>query len=729
MNDKRIRAALAELRRERRHVQSLRSQYRKLVGSRFYALRAIWLAIQGVFGRGKRRNAYIAWNTAGLKDELPCETVVEIDDRAVAALWQSRAATIVDDPIATVVIPVYNHLSDTLRCLQSIAQTWFDSLCVEFIVMDDASGDDTQAVLSQFPGIRYLRNAQNAGFLRSCNFAAKHARGKYICFLNNDTIVREAWLDHLVSTAERDSCVGAVGAKLIYPNGTLQEAGAIIWSNGDGWNYGRGGETSDSRYNFERDVDYCSGAALLVRRTLFEQLGGFDEQFAPAYYEDADLCFAIRRAGYRVVYQPRSEVVHLEGVSSGIDTASGVKRFQERNRAKFQEKWHAALEAQLQHSASNVEAAARRLLPSPRVLFIDSYVPMHDREAGSNRLMHIISYLCNEGCGVTFLPDNYAALQPYTSELQAKGVEVLYHSEGAPALEAALKDALKHVDFVWICRPELFTKYAPMVRAASNAKIIYDTIDLHFVRKQREAQTLGGRDADWREYERMEIAAATSADATIVVSTTEHDILESRGIREIHVVPTIHDRAIDEPRPFEKTSGLLFIGNYNHPPNADAAAWLCAEVMPRVWKLLPDMSVTLLGSNPTKAVQALSSRRIRVPGYVADVAGYFTSARLFVAPLRFGAGLKGKVGQAMAYGLPIVATDIAAEGFGMTDGTNCFIANDAEQFASAIVRAYADKDAWERMARALLEKTSEYSSSSVGANVLRLLSDLERARD
>lgn len=724
LNDDRIRAALAELQRERQQVMRLRAEHRTLVGSRFYALRAFWLSLHGLFGFGRRRQAYIAWNTGG--HASPAKTAVEkiVDEAEVAAAWRTRIRErSAPEPVATVIIPVYNHLNDTLRCLNSIAQTWFESLSVEFIVIDDASEDRSQAVLDGFPGIRYMRNPQNAGFLRSCNLAAKEARGKYICFLNNDTIVKNAWLDHLVSTAEGDSTIGAVGAKLLYPDGTLQEAGAIIWRNGDGWNYGRGADPSNARYNFEREVDYCSGAALLVRRSAFEALGGFDDQFAPAYYEDADLCLALRQAGYRVAYQPKAEVVHLEGVTSGTDIATGVKRHQEHNRPKFEQKWRSVLQTHLEGNPAQVEAAARRFMNSPRVLFIDSYVPMHDKEAGSNRLMHIIAFLRKQGCGVAFLPDNYADLQPYTGDLQSMGVEVLYHTEGGPSMDTALRETLHQVECVWICRPELFAKYGPVARAASRAQIVYDTIDLHFVRKQREAQILG-RDVDWRSYEQLEVSAAKSADATVVVSGPERDVLAERGISDIHVIPTVHDRAITGGRTFEGTHGLLFIGNYNHTPNVDAATWLCREVMPHVRKAIPDVKLTLLGSNPTDAVRSLASRRVLVPGYVPDVTSYFMSARLFLAPLRFGAGLKGKLGQAMSYGLPIIATDVAVEGFGMVDGEHCIIANDGVGFANAIVRAYSDKDSWQHASGALLEKSAEFSSAAVGSRVLTLLRGL-----
>ena len=142
-----------------------------------------------------------------------------------------------------------------------------------------------------------------------------------MCFLNNDTVVRGGWLEHLVITAEGDPKIGAVGAKLLYPDGRLQEAGNILWRDATGWNVGHAENPEDPRYNFLRDADYVSGAALLVRRELFERLGGFSEAYRPAYYEDADLCFGVRSLGYRVVYQPRAEVVHYEGVTSGDERA------------------------------------------------------------------------------------------------------------------------------------------------------------------------------------------------------------------------------------------------------------------------------------------------------------------------------------------------------------------------------------------------------------------------
>jgi GT2 family glycosyltransferase len=182
------------------------------------------------------------------------------------------------------------------------------------------------------------------GFLHSCNRAAQEARGEYLLFLNNDTQVQGGWLDHMLALFGRDDQVGLVGAKLLFPNGRLQEAGGIVWRDGSGYNYGRYDDPSKPEYNHVREVDYCSGACIMIEAPLFQQLGGFDARYAPAYYEDTDLAFRVRQAGRKVLYQPKAVVVHHEGVSNGIDTCSGIKAYQVVNQAKFRERWRKELE-------------------------------------------------------------------------------------------------------------------------------------------------------------------------------------------------------------------------------------------------------------------------------------------------------------------------------------------------------------------------------------------------
>lgn len=628
--------------------------------------------------------------------------------------------------LVTVIIPVYGKLEYTLRCLRSIASTWSYTVNPTIVVIDDASPDDSLHELLAIPGVEFLRNGTNLGYLRTSNRGVALAQTPYVCFLNNDTEVQDAWLDTLVQAAQRDPDVGAVGSKLIYPDGTLQEAGSIIWSDASGWNYGRGDDPEKSEYNVPRNVDYCSAASLLVRTELLREIGGFDEQFAPAYYEDVDLCFEIAFRGYRVVYEPRSRVVHYEGASSGTDVASGVKRYQEINRPKFAEKWKGTLAKKFAPSADNVDRAAHGVA-SKTVLIIDSYVPLHDREAGSNRLFKIVQILRKLNYRVLFFPANGGAVEPYSSDLAQLGAEALYLRPGIRGLEHLLRSVLRRIDLAWICRPELCERYLSIVRDETSAPIIYDTIDLHFAREKRRAELEGGGDETWRKLKEIELAMARAADHVVTVTEVERRQLQELGIDAVSVIPTIHD---DEPHQhFDYTvrSGLVFIGGFGHPPNVDAVLWLCNEIMPMVWERLPEVNVTLLGNAPPKDVLALRSNRVNVTGFVPDVSPYFEESRLFVAPLRYGAGMKGKVGHALSYGLPMVATSVAIEGFDLVDGVSALVADDARSFARAIIALYSDPIMWKRLSEngsaaikrfgqaAVMEKLSElFATLGVG---------------
>jgi len=717
-----IDAALQELSEEQALLNKLRSDYAIVTRSRLFGLRALWSSTKSLFGARyasaapiNRPSSVLGINTHSL--------LAKAEYARLVGAWHARAAArpLSETPLVSVVIPAHNHIDATVACLQSIADTWFETLAVQIILVDDGSQDETSALVALLQGVDVVSNGSNQGFVRACNRGAAIARGKYICFLNNDTIVRNAWLDELVSVAEADHRIGAVGAKLVYPDGKLQEAGAIIFRDGNGWNYGRSGNPDDPRYNFVREVDYCSGAALLVRAAAFRDLGGFDDQYAPAYYEDADLCFGLRTLGLRVVYQPRSVVVHREGLSSGTDLASGAKRFQEFNRVKFAKKWGDVLQRQAGGDAKHVANAARRRR-GRTILIIDSYVPLYDKEAGSDRLFKILKILVDAGYYVFFLPDNYAPLQPYTSELQALGIEVLHHvPEGRPAGEA-LDETLPMLDFAWICRPELFEKYAPIVRRNNATRIIYDTIDLHFVRKKREAELLNDPDSSaWKEMERIEVGAARSAHITLTVNDQERAALVERGVSNVVIVPTIHNTRSAQQRPFGDRDGILFIGGYNHPPNVDAAQWLCSEIMPLVWARLPGVTLTLLGSNPSQSVRNLATDRVSVPGYLRDVSSYFERSRVFVAPIRFGAGLKGKIGHSLEFGLPVVTTTVGAEGFPLRNEENCYIADTAEAFADAVVRLYTSEATWSSFASASDKLLGEFTAEAVGPRICEML--------
>ncbi len=633
----------------------------------------------------------------------------------------------VSQPEVSIIIPVHNQSSYTYNCLKSLHQRTTDKIPFEIIVIDDASTDDTTEVLQAIAGIRVLRNTTNLGFIQSCNRGIEEARADWVCFLNNDTQILPGWLEALVQTMRSHSNIGAVGSKLIYADGRLQEAGGIIWQDATGCNYGRLNSPQEPQYNYLRPVDYCSAASLLVRADLLADLGGFSTDFLPAYYEDTDLCFALRDRGYDVLYQPQSQLIHYEGVTCGIDETSGVKQHQTINRDKFQHKWQTALQHHCHSQRDGAVLGARRLCARPIILVIDSYVPAYDRESGSCRLFHILKLLLELGCTPIFLPNNGLPAEPYTSELQQMGIEVLYTTPNQPDLQLQLRDRLPMLDLAWVCRPQLCEKYFDLLRSRPDLPAIYDTIDLHFLRMQRQEDYMKSNDGDlsWQQMKELELGYARAADATVVVTDVEQKLLAELGIDRVRVVPNIHISYAGTLPEFDARSGLLFIGGYNHQPNVDAVVWLCQEIMPLVWAEDPEMTVTLLGSNPPDGVRELGGDRVIVTGYLADVDPYFLQARLFVAPLRFGAGMKGKIGHSLSYGLPVVTTSIGSEGMGLVAGTDAIVCDEPGVFAKEVLSLYGDRDRWTKMSAQSLRTIQRFGPEGLKGSLQSLVSELQ----
>ena len=605
-----------------------------------------------------------------------------------------------DNPEVSIIIPVYNQLDYTLQCLKAIAVNLNKSLPVEIILVNDCSTDSTDEVISCLSAVNLINQPDNQGFISSCNRGASAAKGKYLYFLNNDTEIKPNCIASLVEVLDTDETVGAVGSKLVYPQGSLQEAGGIIWQDASGWNYGRQENPYAPEYNYLRPVDYCSGASLMVRKSVFDHLYGFERNFAPAYYEDTDLCFAIRHElGMKVMYQPKSVVIHYEGISSGTSVTSGTKKYQAVNAIKFKQKWQSQLEKHYLPNAGidNVLVAARKYFGERTILVIDSYMPCYDRESGSRRLFELLKIFKSLGYHVIFAADNGVREEPYSSVLQDLQIEVLYTQDGyGTAIEEQIESRLSLIDLAWICRPELNQKYAPIVRQNSEIKLVYDTIDLHYLRlkRAREIDPTQCTKEAWVEMQAQELKMAHQADLTITVTPTERDILEYQAVDNVAVIPNVHTAYSGDIPDFESRAGILFIGSYNHLPNVDAVVWLCQEVMPLVWQTNPEITVTLLGNNPSSEVLALASDRVDVTGYIDDVTPYFLSHRLSVSPLRYGAGMKGKIGQSLEYGLPVVSTKIGTEGMNLIPERHILEANETEDFARQIVRLYTNVPLW-----------------------------------
>jgi GT2 family glycosyltransferase/glycosyltransferase involved in cell wall biosynthesis len=640
----------------------------------------------------------------------------EAQDQALPVLVRPES------PRASVIVPVYNHFHHTRTCLQALAACG-DATPFEIIVVDDGSSDETQVQLAELPGLHYQRNPENLGFIGACNAGAAVAQGDFLVFLNNDTAVQPGWLDALLRTFALHDDVGLAGSKLVYPDGRLQEAGGIVFSDASGWNYGRFDDPAEPRYNFVREVDYCSGAAIAIRRSLFDRFGGFDAHYAPAYYEDTDLAMKVRQAGLRVLYQPASVVVHFEGVTSGTDTAgSGTKRYQVVNQQKFLERWRDALAA---HPAPGTDIVLARQHRSKRhVLIIDATTPQPDHDSGSLRLVNAMRVMRAEGCSVTFFADNRAWVDRYTAELQQLGVEVLWHPWLSDPVQWFAEHG-KRFDLIFISRHYIASSYVGLVRLhAPQATLVFDTVDLHYLREQREAELAGREDlAQTADATRTrELALIRSCDITLVVSPVEQELLrhEAPGAR-VDVLSNVHE-VFGRRREFAARKDLMFMGGYQHPPNIDAATWFVHEIFPRVRERLPDVRFHLIGSKATDAVRALGEiDGVEFHGFVPDVEPFLDGCRLALAPLRYGAGVKGKVNMSMSYGQPVIATPIAVEGMYAEIGRDVLVADDAAGFANAIVRAYGDEALWNSLSDHGLENVRRHFSFDAARAAVRRL--------
>lgn len=636
-------------------------------------------------------------------------------------------------PVVSIVIPVYNQFDFTYNCLRSIMKNSGDNVPYEVILADDCSTDLTVRIEKIVRNIHVVRPPKNCRFLKNCNFAAKEARGTYILFLNNDTQVQENWLEPLVILLDKCPEVGMTGAKLVYPDGRLQEAGGILWKDGSAWNFGHGNNPALPEYSYVKDTDYISGAAIMIRRDLWRKIGGFDERFTPAYCEDSDLAFEVRKAGYKVLLQPKSVVVHFEGQSNGTDVTQGLKAYQIINKQKFFEKWKPVLEKNHLENGCDVFLARDRSQTKKRILVIDHMVPRYDRDAGAKNVHMYTNIFAQMGMKVTFLPADYFPYQPYTSELEQAGIEVLYGNYYLKYWKEWLAENAHYFDYIYVNRPHIAIRFMPLLKEYARGKIIYFGHDLHYLREQREyelekKQELLKSIEKWRE---MEFQLMNYADVIYVVGSYEQSVIEKEFPgKPVRNIPIFIYEEVEEGIKIrmEGRQDLLFVGGFNHPPNIDAVLWFAKNIFPQVLNRYPEIRWYIVGSNPTEEVLALADDHIIVTGFVSDerLKEYYQICRLAVVPLRYGAGVKGKVIESIHEQCPLVTTSVGAEGISTAE--HVFeIAEADETMADSIIRLYGDIGWLENMANRCAAYINKYYTKKQAMEIISM--DIQPERE
>ena len=649
-------------------------------------------------------------------------------------LWQSELSSFLatghvlrlprqEPPLVSVVVVVYNRADLTFQCLRSLAEN--ADVAFELIVVDNASSDETVALLDRVDPITVIRNDTNLHFLRGCNQGARAARGEYLLFLNNDACVLPGGLAAAVRTISSSPDIGTVGAKIVLLDGTLQEAGSIVWSDGSCQGYGRGDSPLAPPYMFQRDVSYSSGAFLLTRRDLFAGAGGFDERFAPAYYEEVDYCMRLWQAGKRSVYDPQVVAYHFEfGSSASPDSAIGLQRL---HRSRFAEK-HARALASLPPPGKSSVLAARSPHERRRVLVVDDRVPHQVLGSGFPRSRAILQSMVSEGLRVTFYPMTMAE-EGWPSVYQdiPRTVEVILGS-GVGGLEAFLRERSGYYDVILVSRPHNMEVFG-RVRGAhpewlSNARLVYDAEAIFALREIARREVLGHA-LPASEAERLiaaEVGLARGADTLVCVTGREAAFFSERGVPSVVVLghavdarPTVAD--------FADRAHLLFVGaiHEDDSPNADSLLWFADQVLPRIREALAGVELHVVGTNASAAVARLAGQGVRLLGPVDDLEPVYGARRIFVAPTRFSAGLPIKVCEAAAHGLPVVATPLLVSQLGWQSGRDLLVGDTAAAFADACIELYRDRVRWQDVrANALKQVETQCSRAAFSAVVAGL---------
>lgn len=607
-----------------------------------------------------------------------------------------------DAPETSIVLVLYNRAELTLQCLLSILK--HHHAPYEIIIINNASTDETQFLLGRVRGARIIHNQTNVHYLRACNQAARFARGRNLLLLNNDAQLLGDAVAAAAQTLDSSPDIGAVGGRIILPDGSLQEAGCIVWSDGSCRGYGRGGSPFAPEFMFQRDVDYCSAVFLLTRRELFLELGGFDESLAPAYYEDVNYCASLWRKGLRVVYDPRVSILHYESASS--DSPQSVVALQVRNRKAFAGKHRQWLRSRSPASpGGELQARSPRREGQKRVLYLDDCVPHRDTGCGYPRSNRIITEMVRLGYAVTCYPLDarqegwHKVYRDLPRELE------VVQGRGLAALTEFLVERAGYYDIVYVSRPHNLAQFRKLLleqpQICSRARIIYDSEALASLRETERLRVRGKAVSESEHADSVtdEVQLARHCHSVVSVSELDGREFTRHGFKNVY---TVGHSLVTSPTPrgFDERRDILFVGAVHGPdsPNADSVTWFARRVLPIVRKELgQDVKFLVAGDGSRDFFSGLTNGSVKVLGHVEELAELYDRARLFVAPTRFSAGIPLKVLEAAAHGLPVAATTLLGRQLGWAGGEELLLADGAEAFAAACVKLYRDAGLWSRI--------------------------------
>ena len=607
---------------------------------------------------------------------------------------QDFSFPVYDKPVVSIIIPVFNQYSYTRKCLWSILQ-YAKDVSYEIIIADDNSDDETKDIQKHIHNIKVNRNKTNLGYIRNCNSAAKIAAGKYIYFMNNDTVAQPNWLFELVNVFSIKSDAGVVGSKIYTPEYEMQECGVYMFSNK--LYYHPKDNPANSMNCFLKEADYVSGCSFMTPRELFFEIGGFDELYHPAYSEDPDYCLSARVKGYKTYVQPKSKILHYGSKTYSSKQIEIVKA----NDKKLKNKWKDFFETRTTYQSYKLPFSAKT---RPPIMFmIDTFMPEFDKHAGAKTIFQFIELFVSKGIRIKYCPYNdFERKEPYYTILTNMGVQIIEKEN----IERSLEKMADHVDYIFLSRPDIAQKFSYNYLKKSNAKILYYGHDLHHVRMQREFDCMKPKEkgtdtkAIQNNIDKMksvEESALKFADFSYYPSAFEENYIKKNfKIKNVSTIPPyLYDvKKMPKHADFEHSKDLIFVGS-SHGPNKKGLLWFIDKVMPVIVKKLPDIKLNIVGSSIDEEIKNKENDNIKIAGFLTEeqLQELYLKTKITIAPVLFGAGIKGKIVNSFFYSTPVVTTTLGAEGISTGYG-NIYVHDNPKGYAEQVVDLYTDKSLW-----------------------------------
>lgn len=638
----------------------------------------------------------------------------------------------------SVLMVLHNQFPLTLMALGSLRQNFPGG--IELVLVDSGSTDETRDIDRYVAGAQVLRFDSNIGYLRGCNAGLQLTSADFVLYLNNDVELAPGAVGAALRRLRSNPRVGAVGGKIVRCHGLLQEAGCITWRDGSTSGYLRGSSPLAPEANFVRKVDYCSGVFLMVRGDAVRRLEGFDDSFAPAYYEDADLCVRIAQGGHDVLYDPTVVIFHHEyGSAEGVGAPAAQM---ERNRQVFARKHAAWLQDRPIRDDRRQLLARFADAGAMRVLFIEDTIPLRSIGSGFVRSNDLIQVMASLGYRLTVFPLNGSRFDIANVYRDMPDTVEVMHDRSIDSLGEFLAQREGCFDAVWVARTHNLDGIRPFLDpilrggAPGPPFVVLDTEAIDAMREAGRQALAGETAADLKAAVRSELKHAAICRTIVVVSEAERANLHDLGWDNVAVIGHMRTLA-PTPRAFAERSGMLFVGAMHREasPNYESLDWFVSKVLPIVEQTLGwQTRLTIVGyTAPGVSLERFANHpRVTLRGSIGNIESIYDQHRIFVAPTRYAAGQPYKVYEAASFGVPVVATELLRRQMNWEDGQDLLSADGEhpERFAQQIITLYQDETLWQQIRAGALERLCRENSRERYVEAIeRILGPADRALD